>query len=95
MLVFVLLDEHADNFHKRSEGVRFVFADFIDEPIEQGNQSFIFGFGVGDEDGVSQRRPGHLRGQVYYHSTSGDLLTFSRALRSLASLAGAQFALPW
>jgi hypothetical protein len=37
--------------------VRFVFADFIDEPIEQGNQSFIFGFGVGDEDGVSQRRP--------------------------------------
>jgi hypothetical protein len=47
VLVFVLLDEHSDNFHERSEGVRFVFADFIDEPIEQGNQSFIFGFGVG------------------------------------------------
>lgn len=35
MLVFVLLDEHADNFHKRRKGVRFVFANFIDGPIEQ------------------------------------------------------------
>jgi hypothetical protein len=31
-------------------------------------------------------------GQVYYHSTSGSLATFSRGLRSLASWAGTQFA---
>ena len=40
--------------HKRGEGVRFVFANFIDEPIEQGNQSVVFGFSVGDEYRVSQ-----------------------------------------
>jgi hypothetical protein len=44
VLVFILFDEYADNFLKRSEGVRFVFANFIDQPIEQGNQSVVFSF---------------------------------------------------
>ena len=30
MLVFVLLNQYADNFHERSERVRLVFSDFID-----------------------------------------------------------------
>ena len=29
-LVFVLLNQYADNFHERSERVRLVFSDFID-----------------------------------------------------------------
>ena len=57
MLVFVLLNQHADNFHERSERVRLVFSDFIDQAVEQRNQSLILGFGMGDEYGVSQRRP--------------------------------------
>ena len=47
MLIFILFDEYVDNFHKRSEGVRFVFANFIDQPVEQGNQSVVFSFSVG------------------------------------------------
>ena len=45
MLVFILFDEYADNLHKRSGG--FVFTNFIDQPIEQGNQSVVFSFRVG------------------------------------------------
>jgi hypothetical protein len=54
VLVFILFDEYADNFHKRSKGVRFVFANFIDQSIEQGNQSVIFSFSVGNEYRVGQ-----------------------------------------
>ena len=57
MLVFVFLDQYTNNFHERSEWVRLVFSDFIDQAVEQCNQPLKLGFGMGDEYGVSQRRP--------------------------------------
>jgi hypothetical protein len=53
MLVFVLLNQHADNFHERSERVRLVFPDFIDQTVKQCNQLLILSFRMGDEYGVS------------------------------------------
>jgi hypothetical protein len=57
MLVFVLLNQYADDFDERSERVRLVFPDFIDQAVKQCNQPLILGFRMRDKYGVSQRRP--------------------------------------
>jgi hypothetical protein len=54
MLVFVLLNQHADNLDERSERVRLVFSEFIEQAVKQCDQLLIFGFGMKDEYGVSQ-----------------------------------------
>ena len=38
VLVFVLLNQDADNFHERGKRMRFVLTDLIDQGIEQGDK---------------------------------------------------------
>ena len=44
--VFVPFNQGSDYLHQRGERMRFVFADFVDQGFELGDESSIFLFGV-------------------------------------------------
>ena len=46
MLVLILLDQDADDFHERRKGMRFVFTDFINQTVEQFDKLSVFALGV-------------------------------------------------
>lgn len=50
LLVSVLLNQYTDNLHERSERVRLVFSDYIDQAVKQCNKPLILGFRMGDTD---------------------------------------------
>ena len=39
---FVMLDEHAENLHQRCQRMILVFANLVNQSIQQSNYSFIF-----------------------------------------------------
>ena len=57
VFVFILLDEHSHNFHERSERVRFILADFINEAVQDRDNSPILFTGMRHEYRAGQRRP--------------------------------------
>ncbi len=42
VVILVPLDQHAYHFHERCQWMRFIFANQIDELIENGNKALIF-----------------------------------------------------
>jgi len=57
MLVFVLLDEEAKEFDRRSERVLLVLAHFINESIEQLHELAVFALAVRHTQRLANLRP--------------------------------------